>query len=201
MTPGKDVVQDKRLKKLEKKVKVLNRAIERRYLDDQDTLGTAVSTSLTADHFTDIAKGNDVGQRSGDEIVVNRFDINLTWEMNASATQTAVRTLIVYFPGAGDQSAGNQVLEDDTAYDNLLSFYKRNGEVKYKVLYDKTQYLSSAKPFIIEKLRLKHEMPVVFDDAVHASTAVRGRIYMYSASDQLTNTPVLSYYSRMNWRE
>lgn len=195
----KNNVQDKRIKQLEKKVRKLKLQKDRKFLDVYSTSITP-STTMGNHHYTAITQGDGVGERANDKVILNSFMLNYSIKKHASADDTQVRLVLVYFPTAGSLSTNDNVFEKVTdATGQLLSPFKIDGKTPYRILMDETHNLKAEVPRIVKYKKFKGPFELKFNDDESATVPVRGRIYLFYMSNEGTNTPTVSNYSRMKW--
>lgn len=210
---------------------------ERKFLDD-DTAADYInltSASINTNVLNNIAQGTGENQRIGDKVKLTSIQLDywFTAVARAGVTTTAAtpcnvltRFILVWFPGVGEGTASDidirNVLESSvTTPLQVQSFYKRNGQVNYRVLHDKTYeheftnfpyydgstaITNSIFPLANSSHHCRITVPLnhhaTYDDA--AGTVVKGTLVWYAlatpdvaSSEQVERTVV----SRLTWED
>ncbi len=118
---------------------------ERKFIDDDVPLQSVdLSTSTIATQVLNvIPQGTGEAQRIGDKVDLSSIQLDywLTSRSSASLSTPAnnlIRFIVAWFPGVGQGTATDIDIRNVLEANNVQSFYKRNGQVNYKVLHDKT---------------------------------------------------------------
>lgn len=124
-----------RLAKLEKKVRVINRTIERKFIDSDFIAAGTYTASFVDLGLQNISQGTSVSQRIGNNLSLKSIRINGWVNYSTTDAWNWVRILLVLFPDKPDfvPSIGD-ILADTTH--SATSFYRRNSTVKFRILHD-----------------------------------------------------------------
>ncbi len=121
---------------------------ERKFIDDDRPLQAVdLSTSTIATQVLNvIPQGTGEAQRIGDKVELSSIQLDY-WITAASSTSipnpydvsnNLIRFIVAWFPGVGQGTATDIDIRNVLEANNVQSFYKRNGQVNYKVLHDRT---------------------------------------------------------------
>ncbi len=118
---------------------------ERKFIDDDVPLQNIdLSTATIATQVLNvIPQGTGEAQRIGDKVDLSSIQLDYWITAKSSLTLTAfsnnlIRFIVAWFPGVGQGTATDIDIRNVLEANNVQSFYKRNGQVNYKVLHDKT---------------------------------------------------------------
>jgi len=221
-----DIMQNKKIKKLQKEVKKLKDSDEKKWVDTIQN-SKAISTTTALDPMLDLTVwgGTDnearQNQREGNTLLLTslKFD-GLVYIDKGFANPDAnniVRLILVQM--TDDNSAapnGTDILETD----DVRSFYKLKGNRRYKIHYDKRFYLqctnqtyssSSAimptnvepwrKRFIIKAKIPKKGLKVTYKQGtISGNGPVVNGFYLLSVSDSgAISHPAMEYHSRLRF--
>lgn len=126
------------IKTVEKRVRELEKGVEykRKCLKDQNgTLTAQVGQLLYQGPI--MPRGDAQAQREGNEVALKQLKFHFQLQ-TAAGNPDRCRILLVKFPQNSGTVLLKNVLEDvDTKTNIMLSPYKKDGRVKYQVIYDK----------------------------------------------------------------
>lgn len=116
--------------------------LDSQYSESITTAGSFINVGLTS-----IATGTGEGEKQGDKIVVKSLQMRLRFSVLNSSVINAdafnnIRVILVQFPQpnlTGSPVTATDVLE----VSNWNSFYKKRGNIQYKILMDKKIYLDN----------------------------------------------------------
>lgn len=155
------------------------------------------STSGAVTSLASIAQGDTLVQRNGNSILAKYLGIRYTVNMNASATNTILRTILVKdlqqvsdtAPTLGD------VLQDVTV--NSFLDYKFPG--RFSVLMDKTIQLSAnGRNGHMEKINIPLNTHIKYNGTASTDIQKNG-LYLMFVSNESANVPTISGASRLHY--
>lgn len=172
--------------------------VEKKYIDVTNTVNPSTTSAFVL--LNGVAQGTTGTTRTGISIKNVFFLFRGTLEINTAATETQVRVVILKdsIPQAALPSSGDvfAVANSITSPLNLLNNHR------FRVFYDKLFSLSINGP---ETFHWKWMRKLHFHSAfnnVNAGTIADytgNSFLLYYVSDEATNTPALSYYSRVRF--
>lgn len=141
-----------------------------------------------------VAIGDDNSTRTGSSILAKSFNTNLKLTFNNSASNTAIRLVIVM----DTQSNGSTPIWTDVfTGGGTTANYVHDDSVRFKVLYDSIVQLSSSRPEISKRIYRKLGMHIYYDGVGStAATIVKNALWLFMFSDEATNTPAFTYRSQ-----
>lgn len=172
--------------------------VERKYIDTTATLTpstTGVFTLLNAS-----VPGTSATTRNGISIKLMSFLLRFTLELNATATLTQVRCVVVQdrIPQATSPASSEvfTVANSITSPLNLVNTHR------FKIHYDKIYSInstgtSSLNRKFFKKLRFHSQYNTVNGGTIADFTA--NSFLLYTLSDEATNTPSMVFYSRVRF--
>jgi len=197
---------------------------ERKFIDDDRVLAPIdLNTStITTQVLNVIPQGTGEGQRIGDKVEISSIQLDYWIVPSPSSTVLAtspnalVRFIVAWFPGVGQGTATDIDIRNVLEANNAQSFYRRNGQVNYKVLHDKTyefEYalLGSTSPGFVAPLAgsfhhhrvlIPLKKHVTYSDA--AGTVIKGTLvyYCFSTPDTAGNsTGQVTVKSRLTYED
>ncbi len=118
---------------------------ERKFIDDDRPLADLDlnTATITTQVLNVIPQGTGEAQRIGDKVDLSSIQLDY-WIVAKPSVATLtlpnslVRFIVAWFPGVGEGTASDIDIRNVLEASNAQSFYKRNGQVNYKVLHDKT---------------------------------------------------------------
>jgi hypothetical protein len=170
-----------------------------------DTILTSTPQGTTGNAYciSELAQGLTSTNRVGDSVRIQHLEIRGRVVVNAAATTSLVRVLVVRdLDGYGTAPTPADVLATTGAVSAPLSpenFQKRE---RFSILYDEVfalqSVLSSGTASIPFYFATAHQGHVLYlgQTGVAASDG-KGSVYVMCVSDEGTNTPSLAFYSRM----
>lgn len=172
--------------------------VEHKYNDI--TGATTISQTWAAVLLNGIAQGDTTITRDGSSQKAMSHLLRLYLKMNASATATRIRVILVRFKPAHEQSSSvvANMFESST---DIQSPLNKNYARDYKIYMDKTYALTVAKQ---ESININKYMPLKFHTrysgtgATYASVA-ENQYWIMFISDEATNLPTYDLYSRFNF--
>ncbi len=136
------------VRSLARRVRELEIAPERKFIDGFDTLADVPLTTGTipTNVLNVIPQGTGEAQRIGDKVHLSSIQLDYWFQPLAEGPgavvglpQTAlVRFIVVWFPGVGQGTATDIDIRNVLEANSCQSFYRRNGQVNYRVMHDRT---------------------------------------------------------------
>ncbi len=137
------------VRSLARRVRTLEIAPERKFIDGFDTLADVPLTTATipTNVLNVIPQGTGEAQRIGDKVHLSSIQLDYWFQPIArGGTVTAtsqpfealVRFIVVWFPGVGAGTATDIDIRNVLEANSCQSFYRRNGQVNYRVMHDRT---------------------------------------------------------------
>lgn len=167
-----------------------------------DTVTTVVASPIAPAiiQLTNVAQGDSNATRSGNQIKVTHIQLKYFFTMNASATQTCCRILLVLDKQTnGAIYTAGELFKNVTVNDNVNSPYHEDHRRRFKVLYDRVHDLSDngnqigrGRKFIKLQLPLRYES--TNGDITDLSEKSLSLVHM---STESTNTPLLNAFTRV----
>lgn len=124
---------------------------ERKFIDDfQTTALIDLNTATITTHVLNvIPQGTGEAQRIGDKVELTSIQIDYFLNpvpllLAAAGSNNLIRFIVAWFPGVGEATATDIDIRNVLESNNAQSFYRRNGQVNYKVLHDKTYEMEFA---------------------------------------------------------
>jgi len=171
--------------------------VEKKYSDI--TFSNTVSNTLNPQTLNALSQGTSATTRNGQSVKFTSLFMRAYMTMNASATTTQIRFLI--FRDRQPNAAGpgtTTILADNT---NILSALQIGNSRRFKILADRIFRLDTNKlnhEFkFFRKLNFHTEYNTTNGGTVADITT--NSLYIIMFSDQATNTPTISFYSRVRF--
>jgi len=176
--------------------KLLN--VERKILDN--TINVAPSTSGLVINLTNCSQGDDYNNRQGDSILAKSIDLRYSVQMNASASFTTARCMLVRDNWQqGTDPTFSELLENPT---NTRSFLNHDQNGRFTILMDQKIVLlqsTEKSAFVSDKhFNLNHHIKFTGTDNLDASNSA-GHLYLMVMSNEATNTPTFYGFSRFRF--
>ena len=148
------------VRSLARRVRTLEIAPERKFIDGFDTLADVPLTTATiaTNVLNVIPQGTGEAQRIGDKVHLSSIQLDYWFQpiargpgvLAAPQPLTAlVRFIVVWFPGVGAGTATDIDIRNVLEANSCQSFYRRNGQVNYRVMHDRTyecEFASGTNP-------------------------------------------------------
>ncbi len=161
------------------------------------TNSTAITDAGLITPLTNLAEGDTSTTRDGGSVKWTSFQLAYDWTINASATVTRVRLMIVQ-----DKQTNQAVftipdlLFDGTIVDNIYSPYNINNASRFNILYDKVHVLTinGSNRSVYRKIHRKLRLKTRYDAAVGDITDLtQDSLALVMIADQTTNDPILRF--------
>ena len=163
---------------------------------------TAVATTPSIIQLSNIAQGDTTNTRDGAsvKIVSVRFSYSITG--HASAPQTLVRIMLVCDKQTNEAIyANDDLLEDISLADNIVSPRNLNNQRRFNVLYDKIHKFSNTGEQAVHRVfHKKLQLKLRYDNSAAAITSLtQSSLSLVQFSDQATNTPLITSSIRLRY--
>lgn len=147
--------------------------------------------------FNAISQGDGENDRTAEKVKGKNLVLNYTAKINASATNTTLAMAIVY-----DKKPAIGATSWTTVYQNAVpqsQFLKDNGD-RYVVLKHMVLSLNNAGKNAVSGKIFINLKDIASEWSSSTNTAfTKGRLSLVAISDEATNTPTLTVYSRYNF--
>lgn len=160
---------------------------------DQYTENT-INTTPAIQNLNIIDQGNAVTQRLGNQIKIMAHYFNALFSINASATNTKIRLMIVLDKQVNESTMTiGDLLRDTSADDVLVSSMELDNSQRFRILFDQLIVLSQEFPSKSIKYYKKHNLPIKYDANTSAVADQTSKaLYMIVFSNESTNTPTIT---------
>ncbi len=175
--------------------------VEYKFLDN-NAIGATISSTPVVIDLPIMAQGDTANTREGNSIKLTKCILNGNIFMNASATASVVRLMLVWDAqsnGAAPPIAG--ILQDSTAGDNMVSPYNPPFKKRFFVLWDKTFNLSDSGNKVLsyhKVVSLNHHVRYL-GNAGTVADLTSGNLVFIHISNEGTNTPTLAHWERIRF--
>lgn len=171
---------------------------EFKYLDVNNS--TTSSTTAAFVLLNGMQTGDTASTRDGQSIKMAKLFFQFTASINASATTTVGRVILLvdYQPNAAAPPIGG-LLSSTT---NVLSPLALGNAYRFRILRDVKYQLSANGTQIFRRkfyLTLNEHTKYSTTNVGDISDILSNSLYLVHMSDQATNTPSISYYSRLRF--
>lgn len=169
---------------------------------DNTVSQTAQATAPTIVQISLIDVGDTASSRDGDSIKVVGIYLNYMWSIDASATQTQVRIMLVQDKQTnGAVYVNSNLLLDVTAVDNIISPYNLDNKYRFRVLYDRVHHLAANG---IESVSVKKYITLNqimrFGGVAGTIADIRSNSFSVMVmSTEATNTPLVNIITRIRY--
>ncbi len=198
-----DNKQNKRIRKLETRVRNLKNSKEVKFHDVEDTDDMLLAPASVL--INEIVQGDDEKERDGGQIRMKSVSCTLRIVANATAESNSGRLILVKFADHGATANLLDVLQNGgTNLFSMISSYKKNSDAKFTVLADKRFVVTDApgdtnQKFVTLSHTWKAGVEAVYPDG--SNEPMRGRIYLFHMSDQAVTGPAFHLYSRVTYTD
>lgn len=178
--------------------------IETKFLD---VVTNAASINTTGGTYcvSQLAQGLTSTTRVGDSLRIQHLELRGRVVANGSATSSCFRVLMFRdLDGYGTLPTMADVLEYNAVVDAPRSPYKYNKLQRFSILFDElieiqTSTGVSSVPFTFSTAHQGHVL--YLGTSAAAASNGKGSVYMGFVSDEATNTPTVSFTSRMTFTD
>jgi len=194
----------KQQKQIKQEVKQMVRSmvtkpVEIKYFD-QYQISTSVTAAGTITNISDITRGNDVTQRIGNQVTLKEIEFRVGMYINANATQTALRIVVIQDTFGTNAPSVSDVLE--TGF--LGSYYSEVAPIywdyrkRFRILKDDVTYLCKASN--TSGVAKQFTVKLGFNSQhIGSSTTFKNQVYLLLVSNESNalNLPVINIHSRL----
>lgn len=178
---------------------LISRPVEVKYFD-QYQISTSVPATGTLTNISDITRGDEVTQRIGNQVLLKEIQFRVGMYLNANATQTALRIIVLQDTFGTNAPAVSDVLETAFlgSYYSEVAPYYWDYRKRFRILKDEVTYLckQSGKSGVAKQFTIK----LGFNSQhIGASTTFKNQVYLLLVSNESNalNLPVINIHSRL----
>lgn len=156
----------------------------------------------TIQQLTNINIGDTTNTRDGSSIKLTSFFIRGIVKMNASATATTVRLMLVQDKQTNEAIYNiNKLLSDVSASDSVHSVYNLDSKFRFRVLWDKVFTLSdNGRQIIHFQYHKKLNMKMRYDGTGGGMGDITSNsLSLVRISDEATNVPTGTWVTRIRY--
>lgn len=189
-------VKEWELTRLRKQVKRMMPKPEWKYADIITT-GTTITTTATITNLIPLAQGSSDDDRQGDKVTWRSLFHRMSVTPNATAGVNFLRVMIIQDKqNNGTAPTAAQIFQTST---NYLSPLNDDFGKRFKVLFDRTYTVDTdANGAQVDKIYRKLRIVTEYAGAGSVVPNTNG-IYLVQLSDQATNGPTTSTYTRLRY--
>lgn len=166
-----------------------------------DITSTAITTSGHVTNITSISQGDGEHARTGNSVFAKYLTFRGKLIMNASATQTMVRILVVRDKQqVADTAPTVAAVLDGAASSYTYAPMSADNKGRFTKLYDRTIILDPEHQAKALKINLSMRNHVRFN-GVNAADIQKGGIYLMLVADEATNTPTYTGFYRLAYHD
>ncbi len=164
------------------------------------SFNAAVDTSGNITQVTDIDQGDTSSTRGGNRIKVKSLYLFGNVRMNASATQTQYRILIIQDKhGTGTAPTVDDIIADASAMPYSASTALQDDMRRFNILYDKLYNISSSSNQLLNlKYYKRVDIPVIYR-GTSGTDEGDNQFYVIQISNESTNTPIANWDFRVRY--
>lgn len=159
--------------------------------------------SGTITHVTAIGQGDGSGSRTGNSVLAKWLSIRAFAYVHGSATDTAIRLMVVMDKQQqGDTAPGvADVLDTASATYNYLAFLNPDQKGRFSILHDEIWTMNNvSKKDLIKKVNIKLDKHIRYNGA-NTTDIQKNGIYVISISSEATNAPALKIEARLGYHD
>ncbi len=167
---------------------------------------TQLTASVTGDtpaffSLVNMIKGDDDNLRQGNQIRVKLVYLNALIKINASATNTTLRYMIILDKQCnGVNPTAPELFQDNTVNDIMVSPLNPDNKFRFRILYNKLVKLSTTLPTVQLKKYLKVDYIIRYDgNAGTTADITSNNLIVLLFSDEVTNDPTVTHNIRMSY--
>ena len=162
---------------------MVRKPIETKYFD-QYQLSTSVTASGTITNVSDITRGDEVTQRIGNQVTLKSIHFRVGMYLNANATQTALRILVIQDTFGTNAPSVADVLETaflSSVYSEVAPYYW-DYRKRFRILKDDTTYL--CKNSNTSGVYKEYDIKLGFNSQhIGSSTTFKNQVYLLLVSN------------------
>lgn len=164
---------------------------------DLDTASMFTSSGSTTS-LCGIAAGDAVNERTGNQIIGKRLLFRALMEINASATDSALRLIIGYDK---ENVGSNPAVTDVLASSEVTGMYEqKNNKGRFKILYDKVHIVNAAASGLkmIKALIPLKNLKIEYS-GTSAANRRKNSLFLLGIGTEAANYPQLYWNSRLEY--
>lgn len=162
----------------------------------------AISSAATLHNIVEIAQGDTNSTRDGDSLKIISLMFKFTCKIHASALQTFIRVMLIKDTAHNSTTPtiGN-ILTSTGINASIVSGLAMNNRGRFQVLMNEIVSLDqNGKQSSVINKYFNLEQHILYSGATGAaSEQTRNSLYFIFISDEVTNTPTITYYSRLRF--
>ncbi len=169
-------------------------------IKDTVVTATAISIAPVITQLTNMVQGDGNTTRDGNQIKVTHVQLKYFFTINASATNTCCRIILVHDRQTNAAVfTGAQLLKDVSVNDNVNSPFQEDHRRRFKILYDRVHDLSDNGNQIGRGRKyLKLQILVRYSaNAGNIGDLPESSLALVTMATESTNTPLLNAFVRL----
>ncbi len=166
----------------------------------QTAVAFAVAPVIT--QLTNIAIGDTTNTRDGSSVKLVSILFKYNILMNASATKTACRVLIIHDRQTNEAIyTGTDFFSDVSAGDGIVSARNLDNGHRFQVLYDKVHtYSATGRQISYHQFYKKLNLKLRYDNAAAAITSLtQSSLSLVLVTNEATNVPTITSLTRLRY--
>lgn len=173
---------------------------EKKYFDSNST--DFVSWNGTVNPLSNIAQGNDVGNRDGNSILARSLWLQMDVRGNVANQSNIVRVIVfVDTENTGSTPAASDVLQTTGSAFAVDSPLNVDHLPRYTILMDKKFVTSTAGQTRLNTKRYINLYKHIKYTGPNATDTYKNQLFILFVSDVITDDPILTYYSRLGFMD
>lgn len=162
-----------------------------------NTLAATITTTPTVLSMNDIAAGDDVNNRQGNKILAKFLRGTLTFDLNALATNSWVRVMLVKdrHNNTGTAPAYTDIMNASS----VRAVTNIDNTDRFNLLQDDLIHVADVGPFATS---IQYKIPLDFHihfDGTASTDTQENTIYLVVLSTEVTNGPAMNGYLRISY--
>ncbi len=169
---------------------------------DVKLTASALAVAPIISQLTNIAIGDTTNTRDGSSIKLVSILFKYLINMNASATQTKVRVVLIHDRQTNEAVySAADFLEDVTAGDSIVAARNLDNGHRFQVLYDKVHtYSISGRQNSYHQFYKKLNLKLRYDNAAAAITSLtQSSLSLLTTTNEATNVPNITSIVRLRY--
>lgn len=161
---------------------------------------TACTPTGALESISTVAQGVNFTERIGNSIKMQNIEVRGRIFINASATRSIVRIILVRdLDGYGSTPNVGDIMESTGAAVDCLAPHDFLNRKRFSFLYDELLTINNTgDSSTVFEISIPHEGHILYLGATAAAASNgKGSLYMLFISDEATNSPTYSFYSRI----
>ncbi len=182
------------------KVNKIEKQREKKFVD-KDAQDSS-SNTITITPITLIGQGDSASSREGNKIVLTSLQMKYTFKQSTAAIATRCRVMLVLDKQTnGAVFTAGELLQSTSLGTAIVSPLNLDGAFRFKVLYNKVHTLSSEGSVVqYSEMFKKMNIQARYSGSGGAqSNILSSGLYIVHLSDESSNTPNISYFTRVRF--